>query len=69
VELEVRPRGAPKDVNVLIYHSHVYAGTSLLLREQDICNSQKARTRFTSSVEKQKVHVKLVAAHDKITHI
>jgi len=41
---------------------HVYAGTRFLLGEQDICNSQKARTRLTPSVAPQKVHVQLVAA-------
>jgi len=41
---------------------HVYAGTSLLLREQDICNSRKARTHLTPFVAAQKIHVQLVAA-------
>jgi hypothetical protein len=41
---------------------HVYAGTSLLLREQDVCDSQKARARLTPSIVAQKVHVQLVAA-------
>jgi|AntAceMinimDraft_12_1070368.scaffolds.fasta_scaffold82938_1 hypothetical protein len=45
--------GAPKDVDVLIsqfMYMHPYAGTSLLLRGQDICISRTARTHVTPSV-------------------